>query len=80
MTRKYLEYVKSVRVEAENAEKRGAESDTIEIRMTSRGYPIIPQIVMERDLRKAEWEKLLRAFLAQHYCKHSSRLQLINGR
>ena len=79
MTRKYLEYVKSIRVGIDNAENRGAESDSINIRMTSRGYPIIPKIVMERELKKAKWETILRAFLAQHYCKQPSRLKFMVG-
>lgn len=72
MTRKFLEYVKSARLEAEDtdhADQRQAESEPIEIRMTTDGFPIIPKIVIEKELKKAEWEKLLRAFLTQHYCE-----------
>lgn len=72
MTRKFLDYVKSARLEAadsEMADGKQAESDAVEIRMTTRGFPIIPDIVMEKELKKAEWEKLLRAFLTQHYCE-----------
>jgi len=71
MTRKFLDYAKSARLEAadpENAE-RDAESEPIEIRMTTNGFPIIPKLVMEKELKKNEWEILLRAFLAQHYCE-----------
>jgi hypothetical protein len=72
MTRKFLDYVKSARLEAadtNNAEHREAESEPIDIRMTTDGFPIIPKVVMEKELKKAEWEKLLRAFLTQHYCE-----------
>jgi hypothetical protein len=72
MTRKFLDYTKSARLEAadsEIADRRHAESEPIEIRMTSDGFPIIPKLVMEKELRKGEWEKLLRAFLTQHYCE-----------
>ena len=42
--------------------------------------PIIPKVVMERDLRKAEWEKLLRAFLSQHYCEFDSDQKCMRSR
>jgi hypothetical protein len=43
--------------------------EPIEVRMTSNGFPIIPKLVMQKELKKGEWEKLLRAFLTQHYCE-----------
>jgi hypothetical protein len=67
-----LDYVKSARLDAADTEivdRRHAESDPVDIRMTTNGFPIIPKLVMEKDLKKSEWEKLLRAFLTQHYCK-----------
>jgi len=72
MTRKFLDYVKTARLkatDAANANPREANSERIEIRMTPDGYPIIPKVVMEKELKKGEWERLLRAFLTQHYCK-----------
>ena len=72
MTRKFLDYVKSARLEAAdsgNVDQRHADSDPIDIRMTTDGYPIIPKLVMEKELKKMEWEKMLRAFLTQHYCE-----------
>ena len=75
MTRKFLEYGKSARLEAADPEigdQRHAESETIEIRMTRDGFPIIPKLVMDKELKKGEWEKLLRAFLTQHYCELGS--------
>ncbi len=72
MTRKFLDYAKSARLEAaesENADRINAESEPIEIRITTNGFPIIPKLVMEKELKKTEWEKLLRAFLTQHYCE-----------
>lgn len=72
MTRKFLDYVKTARLEATdaaNANPREADSERIEIRMTPDGYPIIPKVVMEKELKKGEWERLIRAFLTQHYCK-----------
>jgi hypothetical protein len=74
MTRKFLDYAKSARLEAADpriADQRQAEPDaeSIEIHMTGDGFPIIPKLVMEKDLKKSEWETLLRAFLTQHYCE-----------
>lgn len=72
MTRKFLEYAKSARLEAADpsiADRRHAESETIEIRMTADGFPIIPKLTVEKELKKAEWETILRAFLTQHYCE-----------
>lgn len=72
MTRKFVEYVKSARVEATEsltALQTRAEPDNMQILMTREGYPIVPRIVMEKELRKADWEKLLRAYVAQHYCE-----------
>jgi hypothetical protein len=72
MTRKFLEYGKGARLEAADPEirdRRHAESEPIEIRMTTDGFPIIPKLVMETELKKIEWETLLRAFLTQHYCE-----------
>ena len=72
MTCKFLDYVKTARLEATdtaNANLRDAKSEQIDIRMTMDGYLIIPKLVMEKELKKSEWEKLLRAFLTQHYCK-----------
>jgi hypothetical protein len=74
MTRKFLEYVKSAQLQAAdsentmNAESENAESEDLEMQMTPDGHPIIPKMVMEKDLRKAKWEKLLQAYLSQHYC------------
>lgn len=72
MTRKFLDYVKSARLEAvdpEIADRRLADSESTILRLDSNGFPIIPNHVTEKELRKSEWEKLLRLFLAQHYCE-----------
>jgi hypothetical protein len=70
MTWRFLEYAKLVRVEAadpEIADRRHAEVEPIEVRMTSNGFPIIPKLVIQKELKKGKWEKLLRAFLTQYY-------------
>jgi len=72
MTRKFLDYTKSARLEAadpEVADRRHADTEPIDIRMTPNGFPIIPNIVMTNELKKGEWEKMLRMYLAQHYCE-----------
>jgi hypothetical protein len=72
MTWKFLEYAKGARLEAADpdiADRRHAESEPIEIRMGSDGFPIIPKLVMEKELKKSEWETLLRMYLTQHYCE-----------
>lgn len=72
MTRKFVDYAKSARLEAADPEitdRRHAEPEHIDIRMTTDGFPILPKLVMEKDLRKSEWERLLRLFLTQHYCE-----------
>ena len=48
MTRKFLDYAKSAQLEAydgDNADRTTAGSENIEIRMTSEGFPIIPELV-----------------------------------
>ncbi len=52
-----------------NTNLRDAESKPIVIRMTTDRYLIIPKLVIEKKSKKAEWERLLQAFLTQHYCK-----------
>jgi len=72
MTCKFLDYVKTARLEATdaaNTNPREADSKQIEIWMTTDGYPIIPKLAMEKELKKGEWERLIQAFLTQHYCK-----------
>jgi len=79
MTCKFLDYVKTAWLEATdtaNANPRDADSEWIEIRMTTDGYLIIPKLVMDKELKKGEWERLLRAFLTQHYCKWIFRLNV----
>lgn len=74
MTRKFLDYVKSARLEAADsqiADQRQAKlgPERLEIQITNDGFPIIPKAVMEKNLKKSEWEALLRGFLTQHYCE-----------
>ena len=80
MTRKFLEYVKSARVEAEDAQndiRTRTDSEKLEIRMTPDGFPILTEGVMDKELKKVEWETLLRKYLSQHYCEyHLNRTKL----
>ena len=79
MTCKFLNYVKTAwlkATDAANTNSRAAKSEQIEIWITPDGYPIIRKLVMEKDLKKAEWEKLFQAFLTQHYCKWTFQLNI----
>jgi hypothetical protein len=51
MQRKFLEYVKSARLQAAQLEDVvNVDSEEIEIWMTPDGYPIIPKVVMDKEL------------------------------
>jgi hypothetical protein len=87
ITRKFLDYAKTARLEAaelENTDRMQADPDRIEIQITTVGFPIIPKAVMDRELKKIQWEKLLRAFLTQHYCElvfhYKARLGIMSRR
>ncbi len=79
MKRLFLDFMKSVRVREEqiandavdSGSGPGGEDKIDEIKLTPEGFPIIPDSINE-NLSKAQCEKLLRAFLAQHYCQFSS--------
>jgi hypothetical protein len=43
-----------------------APAKTIEVKITENGFPKLP-IEVKGDLKKKEWEKLLRPFLSHHY-------------
>jgi len=58
MTCKFLDYIKTARLEATdatNTNPRDADSEQIEIWMTTDGYLIIPKVVMKKELKKGEW-------------------------
>ena len=62
ITCKFLDYVKTAQLEATdtaNANLRDAKSEPIVIQMTTDGYLSILKLVMEKELKKAEWERLL---------------------
>jgi hypothetical protein len=80
MKRLFLDFMKSLRVRAEETldprvgtdpgpgpGDSGTQNDD-EIKVTPAGYPIIPDCINE-NLSKARCEKLLRAFLVHHYCE-----------
>ena len=80
MKQLFLDFMKSVRVRAEQIANDGVDSGSgpgsdnkiDKIKLTQDGFPIIPNSINE-DLSKAQCEKLLRSFLAQHYCQFGSR-------
>lgn len=65
MKRLLLDYMKSLRHQEDEPEP---EPD-LEIKITELGYPVLPNVIMEKDLSKLECEKVLRIYLSQHYCE-----------
>ena len=90
MTRAFLDYMKSLRLQAPEAinpvpitnnnddagSKAGSDDTTkdtsLDIKMTAQGYPILPISIMDTELSKSVCESLMRAYVAQHYCKFST--------
>lgn len=73
MKRLFLDYMKSLRHQEaepgpESAVGDGPEVTNLDIKITALGYPVLPNIIMEKELSKLECEKLLRIYLSQHYC------------
>lgn len=85
MTRAFLDYMKSLRLRAPEAvnpvpqtnvlAEPDAEPDldieekSLDIKMTDDGYPILPKAIAKEELSKNDCERLIRAYLSQHYCK-----------
>jgi hypothetical protein len=82
MTRAFLDYMKSLRVQAPEAinpvpvETDGVaaepepdpDPETLwNLKLTAQGYPILPTTIMEKELSKAVCEKLMRDYITQHY-------------
>ncbi len=72
MKRSLLEFMKAARVKIThnmNADTgSGADEDDLEVKMTTAGFPILPQI-MHKTLSKIDYERIIRAYLSQHYCE-----------
>ena len=83
MTRTFLDYMKSLRVQAPESinpvpvktDDLGAQPEPEpdperrwDVKLTAQGYPILPSSVMEKELSKAVCEKLMREYITQHYC------------
>ena len=72
-----LDFMKDARLrvqrgteENENIEAESEpEQETVEVKMTPDGFPLLPKDVVEQELNKADSERILRAFLSQHYCE-----------
>ena len=65
--------VQRCREENENTESESdRDIDLCEVKMTTDGYPLPPKSVVEQELNKAVSERILRAFLSQHYCESSN--------
>ena len=48
------------------------ETDEADVKMTPDGFPLLPKIVLQREMNKAVSERILRAYLSQHYCVTSN--------
>ena len=72
-----LDFMKAARLrlhcgnlENDNAESESdRETDMSEVKMTTDGFPLLPKMVVEQELNKVVSERILRAFLSQHYCE-----------
>ena len=65
--RTFLEYMKVTRLEAavhpDEADEADAAFEATHVRINEKGYPVIPDQVMERQLPKSECEKMIRAYM-----------------
>lgn len=76
MKRLFLDYMKSLRhldaePEPDSAVGDGSEHTEHtdpEIKITALGYPVLPNVIMKKELSKVHCEKLLRIYMSQHYC------------
>jgi hypothetical protein len=73
MKRTLLEYMKATRLEAadhpDQANQADAAFEATQVRINEKGYPVIPDQVMERQLPKSECETMMRAYMNRHYCE-----------
>jgi len=75
MKRKLMDFVKSLQARREMAalgnptEIGNHELARPEVRMTERGYPILPHEASSAGGNKRQLEHMMRAFLTQHYCE-----------
>lgn len=83
MKRAFLDFMKSLRVQAPQAINPAVKDDKVapepepdsnidsawDIKMTAEGYPILPTTLMEKEVSKAMCEKLMREYIMQHYCR-----------
>jgi hypothetical protein len=97
MTRAFLDYMKSLRLQAPEAinpvpvqnnnlgtepnpePEADAEPDresSWDIKLTDQGYPILPNTIMEKEPSKAVCERLMRAYITQHYCMFITLIRL----
>jgi hypothetical protein len=79
------EAINPVRVEKDNgdADAEPEPEDDLgsawRIKMTAEGYPILPTIVMNKEISKAMGERLMREYITQHYCRFIVLMQLRPG-
>lgn len=47
------------------------DNDSTDVKMTLKGYPMVPKYVVEHEMSKMVSEQILRDYLSQHYCEYS---------
>lgn len=53
-----------------------ADVDTAwDIKMTPEGYPILPNAIGEKEVSKAEGERIMQEYIMQHYCRFITVMQ-----
>jgi hypothetical protein len=75
MKRSMLEFMKAARVTLKRREENdltepesGPDNEDPQVKMSAAGFPILPNIT-SKTLSKMAYERLLRAYLSQHYCE-----------
>ena len=75
MKRSLLEFMKAARANSNRLSENvnsdpgsASDSDDLQVKMTAEGFPILPDL-KEKTLSKMVSERLLQAYLSQHYCK-----------
>jgi hypothetical protein len=53
---------------AEAETNLAVEHTELKIKITALGYPVLPTVIMTKELSKSECERLLWIYLSQHYC------------
>jgi len=64
-----LEFLKSKNTTSGAGTGTGTADETLDVKMTDDGFPILPSAVDTQRLSKNQYEDIMREFLSQHYCE-----------